>query len=177
MKIMLKICFCVVWFYCAVNSFVGMWTVIQSFLFWFNPQILPFLYVFGHYGFMLFILFVVFLFTFVFMVGGRVEIREPGNGAILARMRNITEKQISAMSRIDQFCTKSFFLTLESEKKGFSTRYCIRGVRNSAARCTRRQNLILILASISSTILASISKILASIFFFGLYDILGKSFK
>ena len=38
----------------------------------------------------------------------------------------------------------------------------IRGVRNSAARCTRRQNLILILASILK-ILASISKILASI--------------
>ena len=47
-----------------------------------------------------------------------------------------------------------------------------RGVRNSAARCTRRQNLILILASILkilasiSKILASILKILASIFFF-----------
>ena len=35
-----------------------------------------------------------------------------------------------------------------------------RGVRNSAARCTRRQNRILILASILK-ILASISKILA----------------
>ena len=38
----------------------------------------------------------------------------------------------------------------------------IRGVRNSAAKCTRRQNRILILASIFK-ILASISKILASI--------------
>jgi hypothetical protein len=37
-----------------------------------------------------------------------------------------------------------------------------RGVRNSAARCTRRQNRFLILASILK-ILASISKILASI--------------
>ena len=71
-----------------------------------------------------------------------------------ALSNNLTDREISLM------------------KSGGSPAALPRSVRNSAARCTSRQNRILILASILkilasiSKILASILKILASIFFF-----------